>query len=156
MNKEFQVKEGKQISFEYTNYKRTFKDEITEKIILNKGHKEQSFLITIKRYHENFYTIISDIEKENKFSLEIVFFIKDSSNDNKYIEINKKKIKPKENFPKTRRYNIININLKNSIELFKKYAEEKLDENNILFNENNLFYNFIYGNNKKIGKIFQI
>ena len=160
LNKEFPIEENtNSIEFEYINEKFPYKNDIYEKVILFDEEKEQEYLINIKRHLDNYGIISKDIEDEEAFSLEIVFFFKDLKDCFGNIVINNKKIESKENFQKTKRYNLININQKNSMEIFDNYSDNKIgnrDKNflNDLFSTNNLLYNFIYGNNKKIGKIF--
>ena len=162
LNKEFPIEENtNSIEFEYINEKFPYKNDIYEKVILldEDEEKEQEYLINIKRHLDNYGIISKDIEDEKAFSLEIVFFFKDLKDCLGNIVINNKKIESKENFQKTKRYNLININQKNSMEIFDNYSDNKIgnrDKNffDELFSTNNLLYNFIYGNNKKIGKIF--
>ena len=73
--------------------------------------------------------------------------------------INNTKLVAKENFPKTVRYNLINVDKINSVKIFNDYSDNKIElsdnnEINTVFQEKNLFFNFLYGNNKRIGKIF--
>ena len=159
LDKEFPIEENP-IEFEYISDKFPYKNDIYEKVILLGEEKEQEYLINIKRHHDNYGIIYKDIENEKAYSLEIVFFFKDLNDSFENIVLNNKKIISKENFQKTKRYNLININLKNSIEIFDNYSDNKigkLDPNDLkdLFSTNDLLYNFIYGNNKKIGKIFR-
>ena len=159
INKEFLINERNDIVFEYTNNKFPYENEIAEKIILYNEEKEEEYLINIKRHHENYYIISTNIEKEKTYSLEIVFFFKELKNKFQNIMINNTKLVAKENFPKTVRYNLINVDKKNSIKIFNDYSDKKIElsdnnEINTVFQEKNLFFNFLYGNNKRIGKIF--
>ena len=162
IEKEILIGDKKIHSFEYIDNKYPYLSEITENIILIKENIKHNFLITIKKHHKNYYKVFTNVENEKTFSLEIIFYIKDKNNNNiKYIEINKNKIYTKEKFAKTQRYNLININLENSIKIFNKYSNDKISEDKNEINEafnsfNSLVYDFIYGNKKKIGKIFEI
>jgi len=159
LNKIIIIDENDLLGFEYTNKKFSYKNEITEKIILSSEEKELEFLINVKRHHDNYYNFFINIEKDNTYSLEVVFFYKDIKDSFGNIQVNNTKIMTKEIFPKTIRYNLINISLNTCIQLFDSYSDNKINEldeaqQKELFSENNLFFNFIYGNKKKIGKIF--
>ena len=159
INKEFLISEKNVIVFEYMNDKFPYKNEVAEKIILNNDGKEEEFLINIKRHHENYYIIWTGIENEKTYSLEMVFFFKEFKDKFQNIIINNKKLLAKENFPKTIRYNLINVDIINSIKIFNEYSDNKIEQSdnkeiNSIFQEHNLFFNFLYGNNKRIGKIF--
>ena len=159
-NKEFPTIAGKSIDFEYKNEKYLYKSEIMEKISLIRDGKEEYFLISIKRHHDNYYNFFIDIENNLTYSIEIVFYDKDSLHNYKYLEIANTKVEGKEFFTKTARYNIINLNFDNSVKIFNKYSDITLNENpkecNEAFKQKNLFYNFICSKNKKIGKIYSI
>ena len=161
LNKVISIEETNSFDFEYINNKFAYKNEFSEKIILLSEENEKEFLINIKRRHDNYYIFCIDIENDNEktYSLEIVFFFKESEYRIENIEVSNIKIEANEKFPKTIRYNLVNINLNDSIKLFDDYSSNKinqLDENQRkeLFKECNLFFNFIYGNKKRIGKIF--
>ena len=159
INKEFLINEKNDIVFEYTKNKFPYKNEIAEKIILYGEGKEEEYLINIKRHHENYHTICTDIENEKSYSLELVFFFKELKDKFQNININNTKLVAKENFPKTVRYNLINVDKINSVKIFNDYSEKKIalsenNETNTVFQEKNLIFNFVYGNNKRIGKIF--
>lgn len=154
LNKIIFIDENNLLGFEYTNKKFSYKNEITEKIILSNEEKEQEFLINVKRHHDNYYNFFINVEKENAYSLEVVFFYKDIKDSFGNIQVNNTKIETKEIFPKTIRYNLINISLTNCFQLFDSYSDNKINEldetqKKELFSENNLFFNFIYGNKKK-------
>ena len=159
INKEFLINEKNDIVFEYTNDKFPYKSEIAENIILYNEEKEEEYLINIKRHHENYYIICTDIENEKTYSLEFVFFFKELKDKFQNIIINNTKLEAKENFQKTVRYNLINVDKINSVKIFNDYSDKKIElsdnnETNTVFQEKNLFFNFIYGNKKRIGKIF--
>ena len=121
--------------------------------------KREEFLISIKKHHVNYGVIWIDIENEKTYSLEIVFYFKDLKDSFEEIIVKDRKIVSKENFQKTKRYNLININKNISIQIFNDYSDNKIENSdkidlNYIFSSSNLFYNFIYGNNKKLGKIF--
>ena len=160
INKNISIIKEKNISFKYENNKFPYKNEITENLNLISEGKTQNFLIVIKRHHENFYNISLDVEDGKVFSLEIIFYMGNSLYNNKFIEINNNIIFTKEVFQNTRRYNLVNVNLNESIKLYNKYANNKiiLDkiEYNEIFNYKNLLYNFIYDKNEKLGKIFKM
>lgn len=159
-NKEFSIVAGKSIDFEYKNDKYLYKSEITEKISLIRKGKEEYFLINIKRHHDNYYNLFIDVVKDITYSIEIVFYSKDSLQNYKYLDIENIRIEGKEFFTKTARYNIINMNFDNSVKIFNIYSEITLNENpkesNEAFKQKNLFYNFICSKNKKLGKIYPI
>ena len=92
INKEFLITEKNDIVFEYAKDKYPYKNEISEKIILYSEDKEDEYLINIKRHHENYYTICTDIENEKTYSLELVFFFKDSKDKFENIIINNIKL----------------------------------------------------------------
>ena len=159
LNKEFDIEGTNSIEFEYMSKKFPYKNDICEKVLLFDEEKEREYLINIKRHHDNYGIISKDIENEEAYSLEIVFFFKDSIDSFGNIVLNNKKIESKENFQRTKRYNLINIDRNISIQLFDNYSDNKIgnlnkNELNDIFRSNNLLYNFIYGNNKKIGKIY--
>ena len=163
LNKEISIDDKNPLYFEYINDKFPYKSEIPEEIILFSEAKESKYFITVKRHHDNYYYFCNDIENsdEKTYSLEIVFFFKDLKDSFDNIIYSNKKIVSNEKFPKTVRYNLININLNNVIKLFDDYSDNKmnqLDENQQkdLFGQYNLFFNFIYGNKKRMGKIFNI
>ena len=161
LNKEISIDVKNLLEFEYINNKFAFKNEITEKIILFNEEKSQEFLINVKIHHDNYYNFFIDIENEQNYSLEVVFFFKDVKDSFESIIANNTKISTYEKFPKTIRYNLININLKYCIKLFNDYSDNKIaqidiSKQNEIFNENNLFFNFMYSNKKRIGKIFYI
>ena len=161
INKEFIIDEKKPIKFEYINNIFPYKNEITEKIILSNDKEEQDFLIHVKRHHDNYYNISVNIENEKSYSLEIVFYFKEMKTDFGYIMINDNKIINEEYFKKTQRYNLVNVNIDNVIKFFDNYSDNKIDEldqnhKNDIFKNHNLFFNFIYGDVKRIGKIFNI
>ena len=160
INKEFLISDKKIIVFEYADDKYPYKNEITEKIILYNEEKENEYLINIKRHQENYYTICTDIENEKTYSLEIVFFFKELKDKFQNIIINNRKLFIKENSPNTiSRYNLINVDITNSIKIFNEYSDNKLEQSNNkevnnIFQEQNLLFNFLYINNRRIGKIF--
>ena len=160
MNIEFPIIKGKDIVFEYKNNKEPYRSEIKEKIVLIGDKIQKTFLIIVKRHHENYYKIFNKIEKGRIYSLEIIFYMNGKTSSQNFIEIDNKKIETPEILEKTKRYNLINVNLNNSIQLYNKYADNKINiKNNIhneAFKEPNLCYNFLYNDKKKIGKIFQI
>ena len=98
INKEFLINEKNDIVFEYTNDKFPYKNEITEKIILYNEEKEEEYLINIKRHHENYYIICTDIENEKTYSLEVVFFFKELKDKFQNIIINNTKLVAKKIF----------------------------------------------------------
>ena len=159
INKDFLISEKNIVDFEYTNNNFPYKNEVAEKISLCTEGKEEEYLINIKKHHENYYTICTDIENEKTYSLEMVFFFKELKDKFKNIIIDDKKLVIEENFPKTMRYNLINVNMANSIKIFNNYSDNKIEQSdnkevNTIFQEQNLFFNFLYGNNRRIGKIF--
>ena len=161
LNKEISIDEKNLLEFEYTKNKFQYDNEITEKIILLTDEKKQEYFINIKRHQDNYYNIFIEVENEQTFSLEVVFFFKNTKDSFENIIVNDTKIMSKEKFPKTIRYNLINISLANCIKLFDDYSDNKtaqLDKRqlNKLFNENSLLFNFINDNKKRIGKIFYI
>ena len=127
MNMEFSISEGKNISFEYKNNEKKFRSEMKEKIVLMNEQIKHTFIIIVKRHHDNYYKIFIDVEKEKIYSLEIIFYKNGLVNNQNYIEIGNKKIMTREIFPKTNRYNLVNINLNNAIKLYNKYANNKID-----------------------------
>jgi len=160
-NREDSIEIGKKISFEYINDQEKYRSEIKEKIALVKDNKIiQNFLIIVKRNHDNYYKIFVDIEKEEKknYALEIVCYEDDSKDTLDSINVYNKDIKCQEKFPKTKRYNIINIDFEESFKLYNTYAKNTIDikKSNDIFEEKNLCYTFLYNNNKKIGEIFEI
>ena len=161
LNKEFLINSNSsKIDLEYINKKYPYKHQIREKIILSNSEKSALFLINVKRHHENYYTILVNYpnKSEENNSLEITFFSKDSDNENHFLCIEDNKIENKEKFIKTKRYNIVNISQESSIILYNNYSGNKLDDNkwNEIFKNHNLIYNFIQGQNKRIGKIFEM
>jgi hypothetical protein len=163
INKELEIISNKTISLEYKNDKYPYKSTITEKICLIKGIIENNYLITIKKHHDNYYYINTDVFSKdvndvNCYSLELIFFFKDVLNSINYIKINDRELLIKEKMDVSQRINIVNINLNNAIKIFNNYSDNKVDEEKPIevFQTLNLFYNFIYGKNKKIGKIFMI
>lgn len=161
LNKVISIDEKNSLDFEYINNKFSYKNKISELIILYNEEKEQEFLINIKRHHDNYYTFFIDIEIEKVYSLEIVFYFKNPKDKFESIIVSNTKIEASEIFPKTIRYNLINISKNNFIKLFDEYSDNKINQLNEkqqkeLFSENSLFINFIYGNDKRIGKIFCI
>ena len=160
-NREDSIEIGKKICFEYTNEQEKYRPEIKEKIALVKDNDIiQNFIIIVKRNHDNYYKIFVDIEKEEKrnYALEIVCYEDDSKNIFDSINVYNKDIKCQEKFPKTKRYNIINIDYEESFKLYNKYAKNIIDikKSKDIFSEKNLCYTFLYNNNKKIGEIFEI
>lgn len=160
-NREDSIEIGKKISFEYINDQEKYRSEIKEKIALVKDNKIiQNFIIIVKRNHDNYYKIFVDIEEEEKknYSLEIVCYEDDSRDIFDSINVYNKAIKCQEKFPKTKRYNIINIDFEESFKLYNTYAKDTIDikKSKDIFKEKNLCYTFLYNNNKKIGEIFEI
>jgi hypothetical protein len=93
INKELEIISNKTISLEYKNDKYPYKSTITEKICLIKGKIEDDYLITIKKHHDNYYYINTDLFSKdvndvNCYSLELIFFFKDVLNSINYIKIN--------------------------------------------------------------------
>ena len=163
INKEFNIIFNKTISLEYKNDKYPYKSTITEKICLIKEKNKNDYLINIKKHHDNYYYINTDIFSKdvndvNCYSLELIFYFKDIFNTINYIKINDRELLIKEKMDVSQRINIVNINLNNAIKIFNNYSDNKVDEEKPIevFQTSNLFYNFIYEKNKKIGKIFMI
>ena len=161
LQKEFPIDEKKSIDFEYITDKYLYINEFAEKIILSNEEKEEEHSINIKKHHDNYYDFNINIDKGKTFSLEIVFYFKDTKDSLENIVVNDKKIVSNEIFQKTKRYNLININQNNLKKLFDDYSDNKINElneeqQNDLFKWKNLFLNFIYGVKKRIGKIFYI
>ena len=129
-NREDSIKIGKKISFEYTNNQEKYREEIKEKIALVKDNNIiQNFIIIVKRNHDNFYKIFVDLEKEEKqnYALEVIFYEDESKDIFDSINVYSKAIKCQEKFPKTNRYNIINIDYEESFKLFNTYAKDIID-----------------------------
>lgn len=161
LNKIISIDEKNSLNFEYINDRFSYKNEISELIILYNEEKEEKFLINIKRHHDNYYSFFIDIETEKVYSLDIVLYFKNSKDRFESIIVNNTKIEAGEIFSKTIRYNLINIGKNNFIKLFDDYSDNKINQLNEkqqkeLLSENSLFINFIYGNDKRIGKIFCI
>ena len=92
LNKEISIDEKNLLEFEYANNKFQSDNEITEKIILHTDEKYQEYLINIKRHHDNYYTFFIEVENEQTFSLEVVFFFKDTKDSFENIIVNDTKI----------------------------------------------------------------
>ena len=159
-NREDSIEIGKKISFEYANEQEKYRSEIEEQISLVKDNNIiQNFIIIVKRNHDNYYKIFIDIEKEEKnYALEIIFYEDDSKDSVDSINIYNKAIKCQEKFPKTKRYNIINIDYEESFKLYNTYAKDIIDikKSKEIFAKKNLCFTFLYNENKKIGEIFEI
>jgi hypothetical protein len=97
--------------FDYVDNKYSFKYYVAEKIILIGGNENnKEFLITVNKYVENHYNIITDIFENHKtYSLEVVAYSKVKKCLNEVENLDCIKMYKKENYVEnTLRCNIIN------------------------------------------------
>ena len=155
---DYSIKEGKEIQFTL-NDKQDYKFEISKSIKLKNGKHEKEYLIKINLHQTNLYYInINYNRKEKYYSLETIFYSRIKNLLPKEIDIEGVKIKDSEKYDFEDRKRFVILNIKKDIILNfcnnNNNINKQLNGDNFIFNYNDLFFNVIFKENEKDGKIF--